>query len=442
MTTDSDHPLSDIRWQWLALAAAVGAMIWLLGPVLTPFVIAALLAWLGEPLVARIQRGGRSRTTGVVLVFTLMTAVMVLAVLLLVPMLERQLAQLIDWLPRFGTWITGVAVPWLEQRFDLELAGYIDPTQIIELLKTHWQEAGGIAATIFGGVSKSGLAIMGWIANLALIPVVAFYFMRDGRHMLHSVRELLPRPIEPVAVRLTQESDQVLGGFIRGQLSVMISLGVIYATGLTLVGVDLGILIGIVAGLVSFVPYLGAVVGVGAAVIATLVQHGDWQHLLLVLAVFSVGQAIESFILTPWLVGDKIGLHPVAVIFAIMAGGQLFGFLGVLLALPVAAVMVVVLRYVHERYTHSRLYGGEETVPIAVQEAADAVPVGPEGDEFPTDIAEDPFVASPLVGGTSVPIALRDEPSGLKSLPQGHPQNLPQGHPQDLPQSGRHPDTK
>lgn len=413
MSTVPVHPLSDRRWQWLALAIGLGVLVWLLGPVLTPFVIAALLAWLGEPLVARIQRGGRSRSTGVILVFSLMTCVVALAVLLLVPLIERQVEQLVDWLPRFGAWITGTAVPWAENRFKLELAGYIDPTQIIELLKAHWQEAGGIAATIFGGVSKSGIAILGWIANLVLIPVVAFYFMRDGRDMLHRVRDLLPRPMEPVAVRLAYESDQVLGGFIRGQLSVMISLGAIYATGLTLVGVDLGILIGIVAGLVSFVPYLGAVVGVGAAVIATLVQHGDWQHLLLVLVVFTVGQTIESFILTPWLVGDKIGLHPVAVIFAIMAGGQLFGFLGVLLALPVAAVMVVVLRYVHERYTHSQLYGADEDVPTAVQEAGDAVPVGAEGDAFPNAAAK----------GPSCPIA--EGAPGLKVLRQQAPPPKP-----------------
>ena len=410
MKNSSINPLSDRRWHWLALAAGLGVLIWLLGPVLTPFVIAALLAWLGEPMVARLQRRGSSRTTGVVLVFSMMTAVIVLAVLLLVPLIERQLVQLVEWLPRFGAWITGTAVPWLEKRFNLKLAGFIDPTQVIELLKAHWQEAGGMAATIFGGVSKSGIAILGWLANLVLIPVVAFYFMRDGRDMLHSVRELLPRPIEPVAVRLTQESDQVLGGFIRGQLSVMISLGAIYATGLTLVGVDLGILIGIIAGLVSFVPYLGAVVGVSAAVIATLVQHGDWTHLLLVLAVFSVGQTVESFFLTPWLVGDKIGLHPVAVIFAIMAGGQLFGFLGVLLALPVAAVGVVVLRYVHERYTHSRLYGADDAVPPGIEEAAAAVPVGSESDEYSLD--------GPSVGGTSVPNALGKGPSALKSRPQ------------------------
>lgn len=377
-------PFSDRRrWQWLALAAGLGVLVWLLGPVLTPFVVSALLAWLGDPLVRRIERSGRSRTTGVVLVFGLMSLVLVLGVLLLVPLIESQVSKFIDWLPRFGQWITGTAVPWAEHRFKMDLAGYVDPSQLIELLKVHWQQAGGIAAQVFGGVSKSGLAILGWLANLALIPVVTFYFMRDGWGMLEKVRVMLPRPIEPVVSQLTRESDEVLGGFIRGQLSVMISLGVIYAVGLTAVGVDLGILIGLVAGLVSFVPYLGAIVGLGAAVIATLVQHGDLLHLALVLGVFGLGQLLESFWLTPWLVGDKIGLHPVAVIFAIMAGGQLFGFLGVLLALPVAAVAVVVGRYAYERYTHSRLYGADdEVVPADVAAAVAQVPVGSEGDEY------------------------------------------------------------
>lgn len=371
------------RWQWLALAVAFGVLVWLLAPILTPFVLGALLAWLGDPLVRRIEENGRSRTTGVLLVFSLMSLVLVLAVLLLVPLIENQVTKLIDWLPQFGAWLTGTAVPWAEQRFNLELAGYIDPSQLIVLLKQHWQEAGGIAATVFGGVSKSGLAILGWIANLALIPVVTFYFLRDWRVMLARIRELLPRPVEPLVLKLAGESDAVLGGFIRGQISVMIALGVIYGTGLWLVGLDLGILIGLVAGLVSFVPYLGALVGIGAAIIATLVQHGDWMHLALVLVVFGVGQTLESFVLTPWLVGDRIGLHPVAVIFAIMAGGQLFGFLGVLLALPVAAVVMVVLRYVHERYRHSKLYGADDAVPTAVAAAAAAVPTGAEADAFP-----------------------------------------------------------
>ncbi|MCM2356265.1 MAG: AI-2E family transporter, partial [Arenimonas sp.] len=148
-------PFSDRRrWQWLALAAGVGVLVWLLGPVLTPFVISALLAWLGDPLVRRIERSGRSRNTGVVLVFGLMSLVLVLGVLLLVPLFESQVSKFIDWLPRFGLWLTGTAVPWVEHRFKVELAAYVDPSQIINLLKQNWQEAGGVVATVFGGVSK------------------------------------------------------------------------------------------------------------------------------------------------------------------------------------------------------------------------------------------------------------------------------------------------
>lgn len=378
-TTHLPDPFSDRRrWQWLALAVVVGVLVWLLSPILTPFVISALLAWLGEPLVRKIERTGRSRTAAVLLVFTLMTLVLVLAVLLLVPLIESQVSKFIDWLPRFGQWLTGTAVPWAEGRFNLELAGYVDPSQLIELFKEHWRQAGGIAATVMGELSKSGMALVSWLVNLALIPVVTFYFMRDGSAMLAKVRDLLPRPVEPTVTKLAQESDQVLGGFIRGQLSVMIALGTIYAVGLTAVGVDLGILIGLVAGLVSFVPYLGAIVGLGAAVIATLVQHGDLMHLALVLGVFGLGQLLESFWLTPWLVGDKIGLHPVAVIFAIMAGGQLFGFLGVLLALPVAAVAVVVGRHLHERYTHSKLYGADESPVLVVEGTSVPKDIGTE----------------------------------------------------------------
>jgi len=369
------------RWQWLALAVGLGFLVWLLGPVLTPFIVSALLAWLGAPLVSRIERWGTSRTTAVVLVFSFMTLVIVLAVLLLIPLVESQVAQLVEWLPRLGAWMTATAVPWLEQRFDMELAPYFDPSSVIALLKQHWQEAGGVAATVLGGVTKSGAAIIGWMVNLALIPVVTFFFMRDSKAMGQRIRDLLPRPMEPTVVRLARESDDMLGGFLRGQMMVMISLGIIYGFGLWMVGVELGILIGLVAGLVSFVPYLGALVGIGAAVIATLVQHGDWMHLLLVLGVFAVGQTLESFLLTPWLVGDRIGLHPVAVIFAIMAGGQLFGFTGILLALPVAAVAMVLLRYLHQQYTESQLYGANDPDPDA------HVPriIVPDDDEPPPD---------------------------------------------------------
>lgn len=368
---------SDIRrWQWLAAILIMGFVIWSLAPILTPFVISAMLGWLGDPLVDRLERSGRARSTSVVIVFVLITAMLALALLVLLPLLWEQIQYLIDWLPRLAVWVTGIAVPWIEHRFHVDLARYVDPSYLFELIRGHWAEAGGIAATVLGGISNSGLALFAVLANIALVPVLTFYFLRDWDVMIGRVRGLLPRPALPTVAKLAAEVDLVLGGFIRGQLSVMVVLGAIYAIGLWAVGVELGILIGFVAGLVSFVPYLGAFVGLTAAIIATLVQHGDLLHLALVLGVFSIGQALESFILTPWLVGDRIGLHPLAVIFAIMAGGQLFGFLGVLLALPVAAIAMVLLRYGHEQYTRSGLYGADLVVDVETQ-SADAAAADP-----------------------------------------------------------------
>ena len=208
-----------------------------------------------------------------------------------------------------------------------------------------------------GYASKSGAALLVLISNLLLLPVLSFYFLRDWPKLLERLREALPRAIEPKVVQLAVESNDVLGGFLKGQFMVMLSLGFIYAIGLWMVGLSTGLLIGFLAGMVAFVPYLGAAFGIIAAVIASLIQYGDIQHLLLVAAVFAIGQTIESFLLTPWLVGDRIGLHPVMVIFVIMAGGQLFGFMGVLLALPVASVINVLYKHMHERYLNSNLYG-------------------------------------------------------------------------------------
>lgn len=361
------------KWQLAALIAAFGLILWLLGPVLTPFVIAALLAYLGDPLVDRLERLRLSRSGAVAIVFSLMTLALVGVVLLLIPMLERQISTVINEFPRYRDWFTGTALPWISARIGVDVEG-IELDNVFAMLKQHWQQAGGIAATLWGGISKSGLVILNWVINLALIPVVAFYLLRDWDVMVEKIRLLIPRPIEPVAARLARESDSVLGGFLRGQLSVMLALGTIYWLGLWMVGIDLALLIGMIAGLVSFIPYLGAIVGVGIGLIAALVQYGDWAHVILVCVVFGVGQMLEGMALTPWLVGDRIGMHPVAVIFAVMAGGQVFGFIGVLVALPVAAVVMVLLRYLYERYTASRLYGAEVAEPAAPA-ASDAVPI-------------------------------------------------------------------
>ena len=367
--TDNTWLRDQRRWRWLALLVLAGALVWLLSPILTPFVLSALLAWLGNPLVMRLERAGRSRNTAVIIVFVLMSLILTLTLILLIPLLEEQIRELILWLPRLAEWTTGTVIPWIEGRFNISLKQYIDPMAIVNLIKGHWQQAGGVAASVLGGISKSGLAILGWVATISLIPVVTYYFLRDWQTMLGHLQALIPRPIEPTFMKLARESDAVLGSFMRGQLSVMLVLGAVYALGLWLVGVEFGFLIGFIAGLVSFVPYLGAFVGITAALIAALVQGMDPMHLGLVLAVFMIGQTLESFFLTPWLVGDSIGLHPVAVIFSIMAGGQLFGFLGVLLALPVTAVVMVLLRYAHEQYTESNLYGAEKSVILVMSES-------------------------------------------------------------------------
>ncbi len=349
------------KWQLAALIVGLGFLLWLLGPVLTPFVIAALLAYLGDPLVDRLERLRLSRTGSVAIVFALMTLILVGVVLLLIPMLERQISTFLEQFPRYRDWFTGTALPWLSERTGMDIEGF-ELDSIYAVIQQHWQQAGGMAATLWGGISKSGMLIINWVVNLALIPVVAFYLLRDWDVMVEKIRLLIPRPIEPTVSRLARESDSVLGGFLRGQLSVMLALGTIYWIGLSAVGIDFALLIGMIAGLVSFIPYLGAIVGVGIGLIAALVQYGDWTHVILVCLVFGVGQMLESVLLTPFLVGDRIGMHPVAVIFAVMAGGQLFGFVGVLVALPVAAVAMVLLRYLYERYTASRLYGGEGEV--------------------------------------------------------------------------------
>ncbi|MCQ4164805.1 AI-2E family transporter [Tahibacter harae] len=350
------------RWQWLALALVTGGLIYLLAPALTPFAVAALFAYLWDPVVDRLERIGLSRNASVSLVFLLIALAVVALILLVIPFTERQIAKFLDQLPRWLAWIQAEAQPRLEQRFGVTL-DFADPNKLIEVVKNHWREAGGIATRILGKVSQSGLTVLGWAAQLVLIPVVTFYLLRDWDTLVARVNELLPRTVEPTISRLARESDEVLGAFLRGQLSVMVSLGTLYAIGLWAVGIDVGPLIGMIAGLISFVPYLGAIVGVGMALIAALVQYQDWAHVFMVLGVFGVGQLIEGYVLVPKLVGDKIGLHPVAVIFAILAGGELFGFLGVLLALPAAAIVMVVLRYLHEKYTASRLYQPAEAEP-------------------------------------------------------------------------------
>ncbi|MEJ2141699.1 MAG: AI-2E family transporter [Gammaproteobacteria bacterium] len=344
------------KWFWLVFATISGFLCYVLAPVLTPFVAAAILAYIADPLVDRLEARKLSRTLSVTIVFVVLTLLAIIALLLLVPLLENQVTILTKKVPVYIDWLQQNAIPWLTGKLGMDESA-LSLQQLKSSSQEYWKTAGGIAAKVFSTISRSGFALINIIANLLLITVVTFYLLRDWDYLVERVHELLPRKSEPVISHLAKQSDEVLGAFLRGQLLVMLVLAIVYSAGLMIIGLDLGLLIGTISGLVSFVPYLGFIVGIMAALLAVLFQFQELMPLLYVAIVFGIGQMLEGMLLTPLLVGDRIGLHPVAVIFAVLAGGQLFGFVGVLLALPVAAVIAVILGYLHDEYKKSTLYG-------------------------------------------------------------------------------------
>ncbi len=349
------HVFPDFSWRWqlLVIILVVAWLIWLLAPVLTPFTVAAILAYLGNPMVSRLGKIGMSRTMAVSTVFVLLILVFAGVVLLLIPLIVHQMEKAAQNFPYYIAWIRRNVLSWLQRELHLG-PQWLNSDHLMAMFRAHF----GSIGSVLGKLSRSGVSAVMWLANLVLIPVAAFYLLRDWNQLMAWVDQMLPRSVKPVVVRLARESDVVLWAFVRGQLMVMLSLGLFYGLSLSLVGILLAALIGMMAGLLSFVPYLGFIVGFGAALITAMMQYGDWKHVLMIIAVFTAGQLLESYVLVPRLVGAKIGLHPVMVMFAVLSGGYLFGFLGILLALPMASVILVLLRHLGERYRQSRLYEG------------------------------------------------------------------------------------
>lgn len=345
------------NWLLLAVLALGLLIIYQLLPILTPFLVSILLAYMGDPVVDFLERYKVPRTVGVIAVFVLVSLIMLVLLLVLVPMIGRQLVSLYGLTPQLIDWLQDSALPWLQ--LQLGISAKIDSLDSIKkMFSENLGKTTDVMQMLLAKITASSVVFLGWLANMLLIPVVTFYLLRDWDILVAKLRRLLPRKNEKLVVNLIAECHEVLGAFMRGQLLVMLALGVVYAAGLMVLGLELGLLIGLLAGLASLVPYMGFIVGIGAALIAGLFQFGLDPYLLLgIVAVFAIGQALESMLLTPLLVGDRIGLHPVAVIFAILAGGQLFGFTGVLLALPVAAVIMVLLRHLYTLYTDSNMYG-------------------------------------------------------------------------------------
>jgi predicted PurR-regulated permease PerM len=340
---------------WLIFAACAIGLLYLLAPVLTPFLFAALLAYLGDPLIDRLEARKIPRSWAVALVFGVILLSLLLLLLFLIPMLTHQFKGLIQRLPTHIDWFQTHVLPWLRDHLGVEPES-LSLRNLQTKLIAFAQDMGDMAGSLLESFRASSTALFAWLANLILVPVVTFYLLRDWDLLVARVRDLLPRRIEPVVSKLAQESDEVIGAFLRGQVIVMAALGVLYSTGLAVIGLEFSLLIGMLAGLVSFVPYLGLITGILVASIAAILQFHSLVSLIPVFIVFSIGQLISDFLLTPKLVGDRIGLHPVAVLFAVLAGGHLFGFFGILLALPVAAVIAVLLRHAQDEYLKSVFY--------------------------------------------------------------------------------------
>lgn len=321
----------------------LGSLIYYLTPVLLPFLIAATLAYLLDPLVELLNRKWRiPRTLSVVGVFLWVAVIFLFTIVFLVPALQRQISILIARIPQAIEWAQQLLVPKL-------IALGLAPEDLgLETLKgaalSHWSQTTKIAGWMGQTLFHSGLALVAWLMNFMIIIVATFYFLRDWPALLTALKSLLPSRMAPTIIRLAQQCDGVLATFMRGQLSVMLCLAVIYTLGLALIGVNFSLLLGMMAGFLSIVPYLGGIIGLVSALIIAYLQFHAWFPIGAVCVLFGIGHILEGMVLAPLLIGDKLGLHPIAVIFAVLAGGQLFGFVGVLLAIPVAAMLVVLLR--------------------------------------------------------------------------------------------------
>lgn len=343
------------RLYFLVGAAIVVALLfYVLGPILAPFMFAAILAYICDPLVDRLQRRRVPRTLATVLVLLLLIGLFVLLMLIMVPLFQKEVTLLSQRIPGYITAMNEKLIPWLNVKFGLELE--LDFQGFRQNITEYVQGADGLAGKVFASLKIGGMAVAGFFVNLILVPVVLFYLLRDWDKLVKKIDHLIPRRWHGRAATIAGEIDAVLSEFLRGQVSVMLLMSVFYVLGLWLAGLEFALPIGIITGMLVFVPYVGMIAGLVLASLAALMQFQSLPGVIWVWVVFVVGQLLEGMVVTPWLVGDRIGLHPVAVIFALLAFGQIFGFFGVLLALPASAALLVALRHLRQNYLESRIY--------------------------------------------------------------------------------------
>ena len=347
------------NYAWIAGAAlTIFVGLRYLGPVLTPFLIGAILAYLGTPIVTWAAGKGIARGLTTTLVVLLFGLILIALFLVLIPLVQAEVTLAAQRLPELAAQATGRITPWLQQQFGITLA--LDFESIKALVAENMDEARGLSLQVLAGVKSGGLILVAVLVNLVLIPVVMFYLLRDWDMIGERVYALVPRTWLAKVRTIGADIDGVLAEFLRGQLLVMLVLAAYYAVALSLAGLDRAVAIGVLTGLLVFIPYVGFGLGLILGVIAALLQWTGWGGFVAVLAVYAVGQLLEGYVLIPYLVGDRIGLHPLAVIFALLAFGQLFGFAGVLLALPASAALLVGLRHLRAAYLESPVYRGSQ----------------------------------------------------------------------------------
>ncbi|WP_207458819.1 AI-2E family transporter [Azospirillum sp. SYSU D00513] len=349
------NPANPIRF-WLIGFAVFALALWVLADMLLPFVAGLAIAYLLDPLVDRLERLGLARWLGTTLVLLSFLVLIVLLVLLLVPLVRAQATHLAEVLPSYATSVRQRLMPTIDQ-----LVRRLSPQDVARLRDAAGNYAGDALSWVGAVLSRilsGGVALFDVLSVMFITPVVAFYLMRDWDILVAKVDSWLPRHHIGTIRAQAREVNETLAGFVRGQATVCIVLGLFYAVALSAAGLDFGLVIGLVAGILSFIPYVGSLFGFVASTGLALLQFDSLWRVGIVVAIFLLGQAVEGNVLTPKLVGERVGLHAVWVIFALLAGGSLFGFVGVLLAVPVAAVIGVLARFALGRYMESPYYRG------------------------------------------------------------------------------------
>ncbi|HMK68710.1 MAG TPA: AI-2E family transporter [Stellaceae bacterium] len=339
---------------WIVGFAIFFLALWQIGSVLLPFAAGFAIAFFLDPLVNRLEHAGVPRSGGALIVLTLFLLVLVLVVLLIVPILQNQVLELVANLPALLDRVRGMIDTLMRQA--QERLSPEDYDKLHDAVTGKLADLFSFVANVFQTALTSGVALANLLSLLFVTPVVSFFLLRDWDRIVAQVDAWVPREYLPTVRAQARLIDETLAGFLRGQLSVCLALGLYYAVTLTLIGLHFGLVVGLLIGLLAFIPYIGGGVGFVLAILLALTHFPDWQHVLYVVVIFLVGWTVEGYVLTPKLVGERVHLHPVWVIFALLAFWSLFGFLGVLVAVPVAAVIGVLVRFALARYLASPIY--------------------------------------------------------------------------------------